>query len=300
MKTMDERLKENRRRVRAKRLRALFFLVLFLVVFGGAWHYVHRPEFAFGTIQIHGTDKVTVDHVLRMSGVGRPVNLFRVSKSAILKGLRGDVHVAKAEAYYNLGVPPVLNIYVNERVPVLYVQAGYGDYAKLDGTGMVLDVTDGIKDASVPRLTGIRVGNVFTGDTLESEDVRDVIQFLQKLSPEAKQHVAELNIDSNHKLVLHMDYGFPVMLGPLNELAGKAELFMTVYKEMKGKNIQALYMDLEYSKPYVRLKDSAVEQQRIEAAQREWQEQKAQQERREKLRAEREKEAASQTEKPKL
>ena len=96
-----------------------------------------------------------------------------------------------------------------------------------------------------------------------------------------------------------MDYGFPVMLGPVNELAGKAELFMTVYNEMKGKNIQALYMDLEYSKPYVRLKDSAVEQQRLEMAQRERQEQKAQQEKRERLRAEQAKEAAAQAAKPK-
>lgn len=299
MKTMEERLRENRRRVRARRLRALFFLVLAVAFFGGAWHFVHRPQFAFGVLRIHGTDQITEDQILRMGGSQRPVNLFRLSRSAILKGLRGDVRVEKAEASYRLGVPPELHIYVTERVPVLYVQAGYGDYAKLDGQGLVLDVTDGIKDASVPRLTGLRVANVFTGDTVESDETKEVLRFLQKLSPEAKQHVAELCVDSNHKLVLRMDYGFPVMLGPVNELAGKAELFMTVYDEMKGKNIQALYMDLEYSKPYVRLKDSAVEQQRLEMAQRERQEQKAQQEKRERLRAEQAKEAAAQAAKPK-
>ena len=94
------------------------------------------------------------------------------------------------------------------------------------------------------------------------------------------QQVAELTIDGNHKLVLRMDYGFPVMLGPVNELAGKADLFMTVYNEMKGKNIQALYMDLEYSKPYVRLKSDAIEQQKIAAQQKQQQEQRAQQEKR--------------------
>ena len=144
----------------------------------------------------------------------------------------------------------------------------------------MLDITDGIKDASVPRLTGVRLPNIFIGDTMETDDVKEVMKFLLKLSPEARQQVAELTIDGNHKLVLRMDYGFPVMLGPVNELAGKADLFMTVYNEMKGKNIQALYMDLEYSKPYVRLKSDAVEQQKIEAQQKQQQEQRIQQEKR--------------------
>ena len=51
-----------------------------------------------------------------------------------------------------------------------------------------------------------------------------------------------------------MRYGFPVILGPVNELAGKAELFMTVFNEMKGKKVQIEYMDLQYSKPFVRLR----------------------------------------------
>ena len=280
MVTMEERPRERRRRRHTHRLRKFVLLLVVLLAFAGAYHYVHRPGFAFGSVQIHGTNLFTQEQILRMCDAEPPVNLFRLSKSRILKALRGDVRVAKAEAYYNVGFPPVLNIYVNERVPVLYVQTGYGDYAKLDASGLVLDITDGIKDASVPRLTGVRLANIFIGDTIETDDVKEVMKFLLKLAPEARQQVAELTIDGNHKLVLRMDYGFPVMLGPVNELAGKADLFMTVYNEMKGKNIQALYMDLEYSKPYVRLKSDAIEQQKIAAQQKQQQEQRAQQEKR--------------------
>jgi hypothetical protein len=46
-----------------------------------------------------------------------------------------------------------------------------------------------------------------------------------------------------------------VILGPVNELAGKAELFMTVFNEIKGKKVQVEYMDLQYTKPFVRLKN---------------------------------------------
>ena len=43
----------------------------------------------------------------------------------------------------------------------------------------------------------------------------------------------------------------------LDEAAGKAELFMTVFNEMKGKKVQIEYMDLQYSKPFVRLRQQA-------------------------------------------
>ena len=39
----------------------------------------------------------------------------------------------------------------------------------------------------------------------------------------------------------------------MNELAGKAELFTTVFDEIKGKNVKAEYMDLQYSKPFIKL-----------------------------------------------
>ena len=73
------------------------------------------------------------------------------------------------------------------------------------------------------------------------------------LSPEARDQIADLNIDKDNKLILHVRYGFPVILGPVNELAGKADLFMTVFNEMKGKKVRIQYMDLQYSKPFVRL-----------------------------------------------
>ena len=84
--------------------------------------------------------------------------------------------------------------------------------------------------------------------------IREVLKFMDKLQPDAKEQIADLNVDTEKKLVVHMRYGFPVILGPVNELAGKAELFMTVFNEMRGKKVQIEYMDLQYSKPFVRLR----------------------------------------------
>ena len=158
-----------------------------------------------------------------------------------------------AEAHYDF--PSVLHVYIKERKPVLYVVTDYGNYAKVDKTALVMDMTDGIRDASIPRLAGVACGNAFIGDTLQNDTIGEVLKFLEKLQPDAKEQIADLSVDAEKKLILHMRYGFPVILGPVNELAGKAELFMTVFNEMKGKKVQIEYMDLQYSKPFVRLRN---------------------------------------------
>ena len=251
METYRERLKRDQRRKRNRDVLWLLGLFLLAGALVGGWRYVYSPQFSFGTIAVHGSDHFSPGELARMGGAAQPLNLFRFSKGAMLTSLRGDVRVEKAEASYRF--PNVLHVYITERQPVLYVRTSYRNYAKLDAEGLVLDLTDGIKDASVPRLAGKDCGNLFIGDRLQDQDIRDVLLFLHKLKADAKEQISELRLDDERKLTLQLRYGFPVMLGPVNELAGKAELFTTVFDEMKGKNVKAEYMDLQYSKPFIKL-----------------------------------------------
>ncbi len=247
----QEKLQEDHRRKRLKDAVWLLGLLIFAALVVAAWKYVHRPDFAYGDIVIHGSSQFTRKNILQMAGAQEPVNLFLVSKSRVVTALQGDVRVESAEAHYDF--PSVLNVYIKERKPVLYVITDYGNYAKLDKNALVMDMTDGIRDASIPRLAGVACGNAFIGDTLENDAIREILKFLDRLDPESRDQITDLNIDKENKLVLHVRYGFPVVLGPVNELAGKAELFKTVFNEMKGKNVRIQYMDLQYSKPFVRL-----------------------------------------------
>ena len=252
MSSSHEKLQEDRRRRRVNNVIWLLGLLVFAIAIVAGWKHVHQPGFAFGDIVVHGSKQFTRAKVLQMAGAREPVNLFLVSKNKIVTALQGDVRVESAEARYDF--PSVLHVYIKERQPVLYVVTDYGNYAKLDKTALVMDLTDGIRDASIPRLAGVACGNAFIGDTLENDAIREILQFMDKLQPDAKEQIADLSVDAEHKLILHMRYGFPVILGPVNELAGKAELFMTVFNEMKGKKVQIEYMDLQYTKPFVRLR----------------------------------------------
>ena len=255
MSSSHEKLQEDRRRRRMNNVIWLLGLLVFAIAVVTFWNRVHRPDFAFGDIVVHGSKQFDRAKVLQMAGVKEPVNLFLVSKNKIVAALQGDVRVESAEAHYDF--PSVLNVHIKERKPVLYVITDYGNYAKLDKTALVMEMTDGIKDASVPRLAGVACGNAFIGDTLQNDMIREVLSFMEKLQPDAKEQIADLSVDAEKKLTVHMRYGFPVILGSVNELAGKAELFMTVFNEMKGKKVQIEYMDLQYSKPFVRLRQQA-------------------------------------------
>lgn len=255
MSSSHEKLQEDRRRRRVNNIIWLLGLFVFAIAVVAGWNHVHRPDFSFGDIAVHGSKQFTREKVLQMTGAREPVNLFLISKDKIVTALQGDVRVESAEARYEF--PSVLHVYIKERIPVLYVVTDYGNYAKLDKTALVMDMTDGIRDASIPRLAGVACGNAFIGDTLQNDSIREILKFVDELKPDAKEQIADLSVDAEQKLILHMRYGFPVILGSVNELAGKAELFMTVFNEMKGKKVQIEYMDLQYSKPFVRLRQKA-------------------------------------------
>lgn len=250
MQGLQERLAENRKKKRRSFLKKLFCVVALFASLGFAWHYVHRPDVAFGDVTVKGTNLFPRRKILHLSETAEPLNLFRISRSKLLCAIKEDVHVKKAEASYKW--PGVLAIEVEERKPALYIKSGYSDFAKCDSTGLVLDMSDGIKDSSVPLLSGMDCGNIFIGDEISSPDIKSILNFWNGLSAEAKAAVSELIVKDGH-LSVRMRSGFPVKLGPLNELAGKDDLFMTVFNELKGKDVRAEYIDLEYSKPYVKM-----------------------------------------------
>lgn len=250
-RTEQVRKRGRKLRPRWKGIGRLLLLILVLAACWGAWRYVSSPGFACGDVTVHGGKSIDRAALLKMADIQEPVNLFRVSKGRVLKVLEGDVRVEKAEAHYVW--PGVLDVTVHERKPAMYIRCSYHNYAKVDKDGLVLDVTDGIKDAAVPVLTGVCCGNVFIGDKVEDDRIQDILRFHRGLSGEAQDQVTELYLDPEEHLQVRMQQGFPVKIGPVNELAEKDKLFMTVFNELKDKPIRAEYIDLEFSKPFIKL-----------------------------------------------
>ena len=249
--SIKTRLKQRRRKKRWRLLRLL--IIIGLVCYGSVkgWEYIHSPSFAFGRVELHGSNLLTEQDVIAFGGGSEPLNLFNYSFSRLRDGLKHDVRFKTTEAHYRF--PDTIVVTVEEREPALYVANSYHSYLKLDYSGLVLSVTTGIPDAKAPVLVGAKCGNVYISDTIADKAVLSILSFLQQLSPEARERIGEIAVDDRQQVKLRLMGSFPILLGAVNDLPQKAPVFMTVFDEIKDKNIQAEYIDLTFAKPYIKL-----------------------------------------------
>ena len=130
----------------------------------------------------------------------------------------------------------------------------YRSYLQVDYDGVVMNVTTGLPDAKAPLLCGENCGNVYIGDTVGNKRVLDILVFLRGIDADAREKIAEITVDDRHSVTLNQRGSFPIRLGDAAEAPQKAQLYMTVFNEIKGKNIEAEYIDLTFAKPYIKLK----------------------------------------------
>ena len=251
MATMQERLRQHKRR---RRLRFLGRLVAILLLGYGlnyGWNYIHQPGLAIGTITIHGSSLLSEKEAIELGGSNPPFNFFNVSRSRLLDALKHDIRFQNPRIDYHW--PTNYEVYVEEREPALYVANSSRSYLQLDYNGLIMNVTTSIPDAKAPVLAGAKCGNVFLGDKVDNQNVIYILEFLQQLSGEARDRIAEIAIDNRQEVKLRLRNSFPILLGPVEKLPEKATLFMTVFGEIKNKNIKAEYIDLTFAKPYIKL-----------------------------------------------
>ncbi len=92
-----------------------------------------------------------------------------------------------------------------------------------------MNVTTGIPDAKAPVLVGAQCGNVFIGDKVDNQNVVYILQFLQLLSGEARDRIAEIGIDNRQEVKLRMRNSFPFLLGPVQKLPQSGHLSFPVH-----------------------------------------------------------------------
>lgn len=255
MQSTRERLKANRKKRRLRLLRLFFIAAVITGALAGAWRWATSPGTAFGSIVIEGTSQLTQSELLSMCGTQEPVNLFVVSPSAIEKAIANDVRFEKAETEYFW--PGVLVVRVKERIPALYIACSYNGYAQVDYNGVVMSVSDGIKEADAPVLSGVVTGNIFFGDTIKEKNVLKILSFLSKLDKEVTDSISEIAVDSGNNVKFNLRYGYPILLGNADNISDKLDIFITVFNDIKTKNIRAEYIDLTFAKPYIKLRQKA-------------------------------------------
>lgn len=252
---MGTQTRDNiKKRRRANRLRLLKIFLCLAFIIGasvGSYKYVHQPGFSFGKCDIRGTNLLTVDEVIKMGGGQAPFNIFNLSVGKIRDTLAKDVRFQKTSVDYKF--PGDVIVAVVEREPALYVANSYHSYFCVDYDGKVVKVTTAIPDAKCPVLAGAKCGNAYIGDDVNNEAVTHVLAFLKGLDASTRDKIGEISMDDKGSITLRMQGSFPFLMGEAVEIDKKIDLFTTVYTQIKGKNINAEYIDLTFAKPYIKL-----------------------------------------------
>ena len=194
--------------------------------------------------------------------------LLVVGSILLTRNLKVD-HISKRqaalEALYSLGknfFEGLLGKEGSRYVPylmtvALYIACSYKGYAQVDYNGVVMSVSDGIKEADAPVLSGVVTGNIFFGDTIKEKNVLEILGFLSKLDKEVTDSISEIAVDGSNNVKFNLRYGYPILLGNADNISDKLDIFITVFNDIKTKNIRAEYIDLTFAKPYIKLRQKA-------------------------------------------
>lgn len=241
------RRKPKRRLNKAK----VALLVASIALLIASYVLLHQPWLAFGQLQVVGDTAVTLDEVKEMGDAAEPLNIFNINRKKLLSSLRSDYRVEKADL--SLGWPNILKVVITDRKPALYVAMEGGQYAKVDPTGHIIGLADGITGGDAPFVSGWHISATDLGGVTDDEEIQGILKFLNQLDDDLKQRINEIHVDDSQSIRIYLHNGIPVILGSPDNAVAKLKTFKAICQELETKKIKAQYIDLTYEKPYIKL-----------------------------------------------
>ena len=239
---------KKKRRLDWKRALLLLASVALLIA---SYVLLHQPWLKFGRLQLTGSQIITMEDINNLGNIPDPLNIFNVDRKQLKQALEADYRVEKADISF--GWPNVLRITVTDRKPALYVACEDGRFAKLDPTGHVIDVSNGIQDGTAPFFSGWSTANVDLGAVVEDEEIQGLLKFLGKMDESLRARIEEISIDDRYRIKIYLQNGVPIIIGTYENAEGKLDQFKAICQELEQKKIKAKYIDLTYEKPYIKL-----------------------------------------------
>lgn len=248
---ISERLGDARQERRVVPPRLLVGLFLLLIILVAVFLFVNSSFFNVGTVIVEGNKYLSTEEVYRIAGVPETVNILRLNTGDIQKRLMKDLRISNVTIARQF--PAAIVIRIKERQPLAYAANSYG-FVQLDREGVVLAVLKNLKEVSVPIITGIRLGNVYVGDKVETPPIEEVLSYLDALDEDALNHLSELNVKSSGQFIVYTANSVQIRLGGNDRLPEKAQLTTDILHDVNTKNMQVEYIDLSYGAPFIKFK----------------------------------------------
>ena len=246
MDSTSQRVKSSRRNHKLKFLILLALLVIFFLL----KYLIAQPFMYFGSVVVVNNVNLTKQDVLIIARIREPVNLFLNNNEAIKKNLQADLRVKNVNVEY--AFPQKIRIRIEENNPVVCLQSKHAFY-EVDSKGVILKAGTNIKNPNIPMITGIKIADLYVADQIQDQEIINIIKFINSLDAEVYNSISEINLNQEIVSILTLNR-LKIILGKALEIPEKIEIFKLVMQEVQAKQMAIEYIDLTYSRPFIKLK----------------------------------------------
>ena len=229
--------------------KGLVFLIVSATVLG---FFVYVPFFTLSEIKLVGAKYLTEEDIIKIGNIYMGEQLFRLETDVVQSRLAKDLRIEEATVRRRL--PHTLEVTIKERRPLATVLCDYG-YLDLDRNGVVIDSYKSLKTMQIPMITGAQARDLYIGDTVENEQVKKILDFLQRLDEETLNRLSEIAIVEADYIVMYSATARPVQIriGRLERLDEKAHLTEDFLRDLETNPHKIEYVDFNYTTPFIKL-----------------------------------------------
>lgn len=234
--------------------RFLFGLLLTGVIVVGLFHLLESDYFLVREVEIAGLERVSAAEVQRDAGLGNSFFIWEMRPRRVEALLLRHPRISAADV--GLGWPNRVRVKVVEHRPVGLVMQRGPLYVEVDGKGHVMQVWRDLPAPGLPLVTGVELGDVRPGDTIQDRRVLRALAVAGTLGSVGRDRVSEIHADPSGEGIVYTTEGVPVFLG-FDDWESKARMFLGMADSLVFSSIA--YIDLRTARrPVVRMKKDPI------------------------------------------
>lgn len=232
-------LEERARRMRLAKTIGALVAVTALVV-----GVLYSPLLSIGTFTVKGTEHLASDSVVATSGLRKGTPLVAADIGKATAALRADPWIAYARI--RRSYPRTIFIDVAEERPVLVIRTSHGS-ALISENGRIVEYLAGTEGKAPESASSFSVvvatyeGPLASGSRSDaalpgrhvSEPVGELVRLARHLTPAMRQRLAEIVTDDKSTIVLKLNDGSSVLLGPAEDMTAKLSALESVLEQVQ-------------------------------------------------------------------
>lgn len=231
---------------------------LLALIIGSFIFLTTTPIFNIKNINITGNEQVSYEQIISLSNLNKDTNLFKNSKSRIIKNIKQNAYIGDVSVKRKL--PDTIEINVKEKQKAFMLKFING-YAYIDTQGYILEISD--KMLELPIIKGYTTNeeSISEGNRLCSEDLEKlettikIVQAIKEVGIESP--ITNIDITNKQEYNLYIESERKVIyLGDGSNLTDKM-LYVKAILEAEKENEGEIFLNGDLNnkfKPYFREK----------------------------------------------